>query len=102
MGVSSAVEAESIRESKIEWFPQLGESPNPYLLANTARLSSEDCIPAQQACKEAIISAFFPGATWYIPEKYHRGLVNHGKCGEVPRMLAGCFQNELRLFAYAK
>lgn len=75
---------------------------NTYLLANTARLSSENRIPAQQACKETIISSLFSGATWDIPENDHRGLVNDGECGEVPRVLAGCFQNELGLFAYSR
>lgn len=79
-------------------FRDQGKVQNTYLLANTARLSSENCIPAQQACKETIISSLLPGTTWYIPENDHRGLVDDGECGEVPRVLAGCFQNELGLF----
>lgn len=75
------------------------EVQNTYLLANTARLSSENCIPAQQACKETIISSLFPGATWYIPENDHGGFVDDGEGREVPRVLAGCFQNKLGLFA---
>lgn len=83
-------------------FHKQGKVQNTYLLANTARLSSENCIPAQQACKETIISSLFPGATWYIPENNHRGFVDDGECGEVPRMLAGGFQNELGFFAYSR
>lgn len=73
-----------------------------YLLADTARLSSENCIPAQQACKETIIPALLPGtARVDIPKKDHRSLVYNSECGEVARVLASSFKNKLGFFPYA-
>lgn len=70
----------------------------PYLLADTPRLSPEHCIPAQQACKETVISALLRPTRVEIPEDNHGGLVDNGEGGEVPRMLARSFKDELELF----
>lgn len=70
-----------------------------YLLANTSRASAKDCIPTQQARKEAVISALLPGCCGVdVAEDDHGGLVDHRECGEVPSMLACCLEDELDLF----
>jgi hypothetical protein len=72
-----------------------------YLLTDTPRLSSKHCIPAQQACKETIISALFPGPAGNIAEKNHGCFVDYCEGGEVARVLAGGFEYEFCLFTYS-
>jgi hypothetical protein len=92
-------------KGKVKYHPSsanISRGRYTYLLANAARLSSKNCIPAQQACKETIIPALLPGtARVDIPQKDHRSLVYDSECGEVARVLACSFKNKLGFFPYA-
>ena len=70
-----------------------------YLLADTPPLSSEDGIPAQQARKEAVVTALLCRACGVnVSEDNHGRFVNDCESRKIARMLACCFQDELELF----
>lgn len=93
------VAAKTMRIHCLALFSQSIPSGDSYLLANAPRLPAEDCIPAQQTGKEAVVSAFLPGACGIdAPEEDHGGFIDDGERGEIPSVLARCFQDELELF----